>query len=101
MRPQDDLTRRWSKLSAGDLTNCRWWTRRGHLLGVLDRAQVLRWLQFRDELKLKQQAASAPMPQTQRVKRAGAGCSAAQALVSAWWNHLIASQKLSLSHITV
>jgi len=61
VRPQDNLTRAMELLGEGDFDQLLVVDAAGQLVGVLTRAQVLRWLHIRDELKLRQQGAGAPV----------------------------------------
>jgi predicted transcriptional regulator len=60
VRPQDNLTRAMELLGEGDFDQLLVVDAAGQLVGVLTRAQVLRWLHVRDELKLRQQGVPAP-----------------------------------------
>ena len=51
--PQDGLERAMQLLSEGDFDQLPVVDQSGRLVGILTRAHVLRWLQIRDELKLR------------------------------------------------
>lgn len=60
VRPQDSLERAMQLLGEGDFDQLPVIDQGGRLTGMLSRAAVLRWLQIREELKLKPPTAASP-----------------------------------------
>lgn len=59
VRPQDSLARAMELLGEGDFDQLPVVDQGGQLVGILTRAHLLRWLQIRDELKLRSQQQAA------------------------------------------